>query len=142
MFSNQINMIGPFRPDLMPCLAFVSGLNRYWRNLMFKKPGDKSSLDELKGSGCLLPSFHPDYRHPTPEQVDLLIAGLGCSQNQVAKLVDVVYTAKGSPTVRRWKMHMGSNEHRKIPYAAWRILVEFAGLASTEETIESASEYL
>ncbi len=100
------------------------------------------SLEDLKGLNCLLPSFHPNFEHPTARQVNCVVSCLGLSQRQAAKLLGVVYNDKGSPTIRRWKTDESFNEHRKIPYASWRLLIEYAGLASTEETLEVAKKHL
>ncbi len=89
---------------------------------------------KLKASPCALPFFHPNYRPPTPEEVAALIKISGLSQRQAALVVGVNSNPKGSPTIRRWKTRVEDKEHRTIPYAAWRLLLEFTGISSTEET--------
>lgn len=71
----------------------------------------------------------PHYEPPTPEQVKQLQIFAGWSQNDVAKLVGVYHTDKGSPTVRKWIAPV-SNErhHRDIPYSAWRLMLIEAGI--------------
>lgn len=95
---------------------------------------DDIDFEQLKASPCALPFFHPSYRPPTPEEVAALIKIAGLSQRQAALVTGVNSNPKGSPTIRRWKTNVNSSEHRAIPYAAWRLLLEFTGIASAEET--------
>jgi len=126
--------------------AFLVRLSQKWRNLMPNKTAnfvaeDISSLDEMKLLPSSLPSCHPEYRPPTPEEVDALIKLAGWSQRHTALITGVNCNEKGSPTVRRWKTHAESKEHRAIPYGAWRLLLEYAEVATTEETREALKKY-
>lgn len=91
------------------------------------------TLEDIKESCCILPFAHPDYVPPTPHQVTAVVEYSGLSQRNVARLTGVKYTDKGSTIVRKWKTKESHKEHRPIPYAAWRLLLEYCGIASTEE---------
>lgn len=99
------------------------------------------TLEQMKKLSCALPCSHPDFIPPTPEEVALLIALMGWSQREVALIAGVVQTDKGSPTVRRWKSPISSNEHRQIPNASWQYLLEFAGFESVRATKESLRKH-
>ena len=102
----------------------------YWRIVMID---ESNTFERLKSSPCALPFFHPDYIPPTPEEVAMLIKISGLSQRQAALVTGVSSNSKGSPTIRRWKTDIHSSEHRSIPYAAWRLLLEFTGISTTEQ---------
>lgn len=94
-----------------------------------------ASLAEFKNRPCALPFSDPSYRPPTPEEVDALIRLSGWSQNQTAKITGAAYNPKkGSTTVRKWRTAVDSPEHRDIPYAAWRLLLINAGVATEKDT--------
>jgi len=93
--------------------------------------------EDLKQKPCALPSNHPSYQPPTPQDIADLTKLMGWSQTDVAKLTGVNFNPKkGSITVRRWKAKPESNEHRAIPYAAWRLLLILSGVANINEDIE------
>lgn len=100
-----------------------------------------TSLEQLKALPSALPYCHPNYKAPTPSEVDAVIRLGGLSQRQAALVTGVRNTVKGSPTIRRWKSHEDSEQHREIPYAAWRLLLEYAGVASAEQTRKALSEF-
>lgn len=66
----------------------------------------------------LLPALTQEWVQPTSEDIRIVIKLNERTGSQIAKLVDV-----DSRTVRKWV-----SEERKIPFAAWAILVELAGL--------------
>ena len=71
-----------------------------------------------------MPLSHPDYCAPTPEQVDMLIRGMGWSQADAARIVGVACDSnKGSTTLHKWRSPAESPEYRTIPYSAWRLLL-------------------
>lgn len=79
-------------------------------------------------------AFVDGYEPPDADTVSALIDIVGWSQNQVAMLTGVNYNPKkGSPTVRRWKTK--SDEHRQIPYAAWRLMLVAAGVVDIRQDL-------
>lgn len=95
------------------------------------KPGDE--LHDLKNANCMLQFDHPDYIAPKPDDIKLLRSSMGWSQNDIARMVGVNYSAsKGSTTVRKWCSPVDSKEHRVIPYSAWRLLLIYAELVSAK----------
>lgn len=84
-----------------------------------------------------LPIFHKDYAPPTPELINKVIVNLGFNQIQIAKLTGVSFTEKGSSSVRRWKVEQTDKTYRKIDSSKWRLLVEVAGLSTTQATIDA-----
>lgn len=101
-----------------------------------------ASLDAFKNRPCSLPYCHPDYRPPTPEEVTALIKLAGWSQRETALITGVNYNPKkGSTIVRRWRAPEESAEHRAIPYAAWRLLLEQAGVVTVDEAIIAFERY-
>jgi hypothetical protein len=92
------------------------------------KVGDGPALEDFKGLACTLRIVDDGYQAPTPAQVDALIKAAGWSQNDVAKLVGVSYSDKGSLTVRRWRTDPKWAEHREIPYSAWRLMLLASGV--------------
>lgn len=98
------------------------------------------TLERLKASPSVLPYSHPDYEPPTPEEVSFVIAVAELSQRKAALVTGAQANVKGSATIRRWKTPSTSESHRPIPYAAWRLLLEYAGIASTDETRTAMSQ--
>lgn len=92
------------------------------------------TLNEMKGLACTFPICNEQYQPPTYDEINSLISGLGLSQRQVALITGARYNEKGSTIVRRWKAHPDNPDHRVMPYSAWRLLVEFAGLSDTDST--------
>lgn len=89
------------------------------------------SLDAFKRRDCARRFDDEAYRPPTATEVRALIKLAGWSQTDVAKLVGVTYDpAKGSQTVRRWQTDEANQQHRAIPYAAWRLLLMYAGVVN------------
>ena len=91
--------------------------------------GAAQTLAAFAALPCALPYTDERYRPPTPEQVAALIRLAGWSQNDVARLAGVGFNPeKGSPTVRKWRAPPESTAHRPISYAAWRLLLIYAGV--------------
>ncbi|MBU2708746.1 hypothetical protein KCM76_22325 [Zooshikella marina] len=86
------------------------------------------NLQAFKNRPCCLPFSDENYLSPTAAEVGQLIKLAGWSQRQTAILVGVSWSKKGSTTVRKWKTPEGNDEHRKIPYSAWRLLLIYAGV--------------
>ncbi|MCW9024070.1 MAG: hypothetical protein OQK73_05255 [Gammaproteobacteria bacterium] len=101
-----------------------------------------ASLTAFKNRPCALPYCHPDYVPPTPEEVAALTELAGWSQRETALIVGVNYNPKkGSTTVRKWKAPVSSPEHRAIPFAAWWLLLEAAGVVTTDDVILALKKY-
>lgn len=96
--------------------------------------GSALTVEQLKASPSVLPYSHPDYRPPTTEEVAFVMALTELSQRKTALVTGSQSNVNGSPTVRRWKTSPTSKSYRPIPYSAWRLLLEYAGIATTEET--------
>jgi hypothetical protein len=97
-----------------------------------------ATLEAFSNRSCSLPFSDPNYCPPTPEEVKQLIALAGWSQNGTAKLAGVAWNkAKGSSTVRRWKAPADKPDSKNIPYAAWRLLLLYAGVIKFEDEIIS-----
>ena len=91
------------------------------------------NLDAFKGRPCTLPFNHPDYKPPEPYEVAALTGLVGWSQTRTANLVGVKSDPKkGSTTVRKWKTEDGV-ERRQIPYAAWRLMLLYAGVVTLND---------
>lgn len=69
---------------------------------------------------CLRP-YSQGWEKPTGEEVRLVLHLAGFSGKQAAKSLGL--GDKGDRTVRRWV-----GEDSSIPYAAWALLCDFAGL--------------
>ena len=88
----------------------------------------------------LLPSVRmkadSGYLPPTPEQVKLIRNYLGLSQTACAKLTGANFTPeKGSTTVRKWETSTESNNHKPIPYSAWRLMLVAAKVVDLDEDL-------
>lgn len=70
--------------------------------------------------GTLYPYADPQYRHPSPADVRAVLAYGELSSESAAKIVGVT----GRRTIGKW-----ASGQRKIPYAAWRLLLIHVGLA-------------
>jgi hypothetical protein len=103
---------------------------------IYKTDGGISSLSALRDLPCALPYCSAGYCHPTPKEVGSLIRLAGWSQREVALIAGVNHNQKGSTTVRKWKTESG-NESRSIPYAAWRQMLEVAGVVTVDEVREA-----
>lgn len=106
------------------------------RTAIYDVGGGIVTIEQFKRLPCALPCAHPDYRPPTPDEVDLLTRLAGWSQRELALITGVRQSSKGSPTVRRWKTPVGDKEHRQIPAATWQYLLEYVGIESVKETKE------
>lgn len=97
-----------------------------------------SSLDGFKNRPCALPYGNTAYVPPTPQEVDRLIKLAGWSQTSAARLVGVTYNPKkGSSTIRKWRTNVDKDDHREIPYSAWRLMLLYAGVVSVEDGLTS-----
>ena len=100
-------------------------------NLVLDLP---KNLMEFKGYASAQHANHPLYKDPTPGEVRQLIKLMGWVGTQVARLTGVE-----SRTVRRWQSPIELGGHRQIPYAAWRLLLAYSGVA---QITKSESERL
>lgn len=100
------------------------------------------TVEAFKNRCCSLPFNHPDYAPPSSEEVRSLLDLVGLSQRKVAILTGATWTEKGSTTVRKWKAKEDVKEYRQIPYAAWRMLLEYAQVATQEQRWEALENKL
>lgn len=87
----------------------------------------------LRESPAILPFVNEKYRRPLAEEVALAVQLSELSQMEVAQMLGVSFTSKGSSTVRRWQTQEGLPAHRPITYAAWRLLLLYVGIISAED---------
>lgn len=100
------------------------------------------TLDAFRNRPCSLPYTNEYYTPPTTDEVGQLIKLAGWSQNDTARLVGVSFNPeKGSLTVRRWKMPIASDNHRDIPYAAWRLLLLHAGVVKVDDALKELAAF-
>lgn len=92
--------------------------------------GIPQTIEAFRNRRCSLLFADFNYEPPTPEEVKALIAVAEWSQTQVSEIVGVSHNAKGSTTIRKWRSPIESPEHRKIPYAAWRLMLIHAGVVT------------
>lgn len=91
------------------------------------------TLDAFKKRDCARLYSDDRYQSPTPEEVGQLIKLAGWSQNDAAKKVGVKSDPKkGSSTIRKWKSNKAREDHRSIPYSAWRLMLLEAGVVELE----------
>lgn len=91
------------------------------------------TIEAFRNRPCSLLFSDPKYTQPEPQEVAQLIRLAGWSQNQVANLVGVNSDPKrGSSTIRKWKSHKAKDDHRPIPYSAWRLMLLHAGVVSLD----------
>jgi hypothetical protein len=94
---------------------------------------------------CCLGASHPRYTAPTSEEVKVVLRFRGWSHADAAKLVGVAYNSKGgSTTVQKWCANENSSDYRRISYAAWRLLLAYAGIKriTSKEGVEILSKEL
>ncbi len=100
----------------------------------YGEKGRVRTLEAFKNLTCTLPFWHPSYTPPDPSEIRALTEYSGWSQSVTAQLVGVRYDPKkGSTTIRKWKTDRGKKEHREIPYAAWRLMLLYAGIVELED---------
>lgn len=88
---------------------------------------------EFRRHSCCLPSAHYDYVPPTSDEIKAVLKFAGWSYADAAKLLGVSYNSKGgSTTVQKWCTDESSSEHRKIPSAAWRLLLIYAAIVNVK----------
>lgn len=108
--------------------------------------GIAQTVEAFQNRPSALPAWDPDYKPPEPEEVDALIKAAGWSQRKAAMIVGVDYSEKGSTTIRKWRTARlkGGNpnpEHRQIPYSAWRLMLEYAGVVTVEDGLRELERY-
>lgn len=96
-----------------------------------------ANLNAFKNRPSAQPYGSGRYAPPAPDEVAQLIRLAGWSQTEAAKLVGVSFNEKGSTTIRKWKTSTDREEHRAIPYAAWRHFLSCAGVISIDDDLRS-----
>jgi len=96
---------------------------------MSVKTGSHKDLVEFKKRACSLNVLDEKYKPPASTDLRDLLTIMGWSYGDVAKLVGVSMTSKGSSaTVQRWCSPESSSDYRKIPYSAWRLLLSYSNV--------------
>ncbi len=75
-------------------------------------------------AGCLYPYSSKKYEPPTADYVRRLMKQANLTGSMAASIVGV-----NDRTVRKWIADESTSNHRKISYAAWRLLLIETGLA-------------
>ena len=102
--------------------------------MMSVKTGSHRDFVEFKKRPCSLNGVDEKYQHPTSKDLRDLITIMGWSYGDVAKLVGVSMTSKGSSaTVQRWCSSESSSDYRKIPYSAWRLLLSYSNVRAANK---------
>lgn len=104
------------------------------------RAGVAQTIDAFRNRPCSLPYSNLDYKPPEPEEVDALIKAAGWSQRQAALIVGVDFNEKGSTTIRKWRTPRTKSEHRQIPYSAWRLMLEYAGVVTVEDGLRALDQ--
>ena len=105
--------------------------------------GTAQTLEAFQNRPCSLPYSDPQYKEPEPEEVDALIKLAGWSQNQAAMIAGVPFEpGKGSTTIRRWRTARGKENHRQIPYSAWRLFLLHAGVVTVADGLRQLENQL
>jgi DNA-binding transcriptional regulator YiaG len=95
----------------------------------YEGQGVPLTIEAFKNRNCGLGIEHPDFIHPTPQEVKALRKLIGFSQVDLARLTGVSWTEKGASSVRKWETLEGK-ESRVISRAAWQLMLIKAGLVS------------
>jgi DNA-binding transcriptional regulator YiaG len=95
--------------------------------ISYEGQGAPLTIEAFKNRNCGLGIEHPDFIHPTPQEVKSLRKLIGFSQVDLAKLTGVTWTDKGASSVRKWETLEGK-ESRVISPAAWQLMLIKAGL--------------
>ena len=77
----------------------------------------------LKKRACSKPFSDSRFKPPSAEEINSVIAIGQWTQVDVAYIIGISSSEKGSATLRRWKSDPESPSHRQIPYAAWRLML-------------------
>ncbi|BCO21123.1 hypothetical protein KUC3_39800 [Alteromonas sp. KC3] len=84
---------------------------------------------EFKKRPCVRHNLDEFYQPPSSKDLRDLISIMHWNYADVAKLVGVSLTSKGSSaTVQRWCSPESSGDYRKIPFSAWRLLLAYADI--------------
>lgn len=99
------------------------------------------TIAAFRNRPCSLPYWDRNYKDPEPEEVDALIKAAGWSQSTAAMITGVPYDpGKGSTTIRRWRTARDKPNHRQIPYSAWRLMLEYAGVVTVDDGLRALSQ--
>ena len=102
-----------------------------------------TTLEDFAALPCCLPSFHPSYQHPTSKHLNKLFELSGIKKSDVPLIVGIKVKNNGSTTTRLWFLDERHKNFKTINYASWRLLIEYVGCATTQQTREviNCSEY-
>jgi hypothetical protein len=81
----------------------------------------------------LRPFDDPDYAAPTHADLRTLLAMLTMTEREAAQIVGMSARA-----VRAWLASPDTKTHAQTPYAAWRLLLQAAGLAKAARRLRPA----
>ncbi|MBS0045219.1 hypothetical protein KFE26_23600 [Shewanella sp. M16] len=101
----------------------------------------EKTLEDFKNSNCSLPACHPDFEHPTPQDVKRLRFLIGFSQTDLGILGNKSISSKGSSAVIKWETPIGRADHRPMDYCLWRQMLYIAGIASIKDDIDAIKKY-
>jgi hypothetical protein len=73
----------------------------------------------------------PDYLEPDPDDVRALVDLLAMTADEIARLTGF----RDGRAVRRWLAPVGTRTHAPCPYAAWRLILQAAGLAKAAKPL-------
>ncbi len=82
---------------------------------------------------CFLLHTDEKYEPPTHEDLKHVREAYGLTQIDVAKILGVSWTKKGSSTVAKWEAPRNKFDHRQIPYAAWHLLLVTLCIVEVEQ---------
>lgn len=92
------------------------------------------SLSAFKNLPCS--NSFDEWEPPEPEQVKALIDLSGMGRKQWAALLGVTYSEKhGSTTIRKWCMKKTAKDYRQVPFATWRLMLIYTGVANPEKDL-------
>ena len=94
------------------------------------------TLEEFAARPCCLQFVNPLYRPPTNQEIRHLLKLLNLKGGEAARLLGLSSSKEsGSRTIRKW-----TGGERKMPYAAWHLLLAYSGLVTLSHEILSSAK--